>query len=81
MSPSSGNIHSNESELVKMRQQKNMSQMKEQDRNLEETVSEVEIRIPDKEFKVTIIKMLTELRGRMEKHSRKFHIELEKYKK
>lgn len=65
-----------------MRQQKNMSQMKEQDRNLEETVSEVEIsNLPDKEFKVTIIKMLTELRGRMEKHSRKFHIELEKYKK
>ena len=35
----------------------------------------------DKEFKVIIIKMLKELRGRMEKHSKKFHKELEKYKK
>lgn len=65
-----------------MRQQRNMSQMKEQDKNSEEKVSEVEIsNLPDKEFKVIIIKMLKELRGRMEKHSKKFHKELEKYKK
>ena len=53
MSPSSGNIHRNESELVKMKQQRNMSQMKEQDKNSEEKVSEVEIsNLPDKEFRV-----------------------------
>ena len=49
MSPSSGNIHRNENELVKTKQQRNMSQMKEQDKNSEEKVSEVEIsNLPDK---------------------------------
>ena len=42
----------------------------------------MEIRnLPYKEFKVMIIKMLKELRGRMDEHTEKFHRELENIKK
>ena len=47
-----------------------MSQMKEQDKTSEKDLNEMEIsNPPDKEFKVMVIKMLTELRRRVNKHS------------
>ena len=59
-----------------------MFQMKEQDKSPEEELSKVEIsNLPDKEFKVMIIKMLNELGRRMNEHSDKFNKELENIKK
>ena len=58
-----------------------MLQMKEQDKIPEEELSKVEIsNLPDKEFKLMIIKMLHEFR-RMDEHSVKFNKELENTKK
>ena len=49
-------------EPVQMRQQRNIFQMKKQDKILEE-LNEVEIKnLPYKEFKVVTIKMINELR-------------------
>ena len=43
-----------------------MFQIKEQDKTLEEQLSEVEIEnLPDKEFKVMTVKMIKELRRKM----------------
>ena len=45
----------------------NMFQMKEQDKTPEEEVNEVEIgNLHKKEFRVVIIKMIKEIRGRMD---------------
>ena len=56
--------------------------MKEQEKNPEEELSEVEITtLPNKEFKVMIIKMFSKLRRRMVKHCEKFNKELENKKK
>ena len=45
-----------------------MSQMKEQDRNPERQQNEVEIgNIPEKKFRVMIVKMIQDLRKTMEK--------------
>ena len=53
--------------LGKMKQQRIMSQKKEQDKTPEEQLSEVEIgNLPEKEFRVVIVKMIQDLRKRME---------------
>ena len=55
--------------------------MKEQDKTPEE-LSELEIStLPNKEFKVLIIKMLSELRRRMDECCKKFNKKLENIKK
>ena len=60
-----------------MKQQKNMFQMKEQDKTPEEDLSEEYLsNLPDKEFKLMFIKMLNELRRRVDEHSEKFNKEL-----
>ena len=52
--------------------------MKEQDKTPEEQIGKVKIsHLPEKEFKVLIIKMLSELRRSMDEHSEKFNKELE----
>ena len=57
------------SKLGKMRQQRNISQMKEQDKTPEEELSEVAIgNLPKKEFEVMIVKMIKELRRKMDEH-------------
>ena len=49
------------------RQQKNMSQMKEQGKNLQDQINEEETgSLPEKEFRVMIVKMIQNLRNRME---------------
>ena len=51
--------------------------MKEQDKTPEEELKELEISSPpNKEFKVMIIKMIKELRRRLDEHSEKFNKEL-----
>ena len=53
-----------------------MFQMKEQDKTPENDINEMEINNqPDKEFKVMVIKMLTELGRRIDEHSEIFHTE------
>ena len=49
----------------------------DQDKTQEEELSELEIgNLPNKEFKVMILKMIKELRRRMDEHSEKFNKEL-----
>ena len=55
-----------------MRQQRNMFQTKEQDKTPEEQLSKLEIgNLPEKEFKVMIVKMIQELGKRMDAQSKK----------
>ena len=68
-----------------MTQQRNMFQMKEQDKTPEEELSQVEIgNLPKKEFRIVIIKMIQELRRRMDAQCEKlqegFSKELENIK-
>ena len=56
-----------------------MIQMKEQDKNKEEDLSEVEIaNLLKEDFKVMIIKMIKELRRRMDDQSKKLEVFLKK---
>ena len=65
-----------------MRQQRNLIQTKEHDKTPEEEQSEVEIGdLPDKEFRVMIIKILKKLERRIDEHSEKFNKESEDIKK
>ena len=61
-----------------------MLQRKKQDKTPEEELSEVEIgNLPKKEFRVVIVKMIKELRRRMDAQSKKsevFNMELENIK-
>ena len=55
-----------------------MFQMKEEDKTLEKELSELQIsNQPNKKFKIMIIKLLNELRRRINVHSEKFNSELE----
>ena len=65
-----------------MKKQRCMFQIIEQDKISEKEITELEIRnLHDKEFKVMVIKILTELRGRMDEHSEKFNKGIENIKK
>ena len=56
-----------------------MIQMKEQDKNSEEDLSELEIaNLLKKEFKVMTVKMIKELRRRMDDQSKKLEVFLKK---
>ena len=56
------------SKLSKMRRQRNTQQMKKQGKNPPEQTNEEEIgSLPEKEFKVMIVKMIQNLGNRMEK--------------
>ena len=55
--------------------------MKEQDKTPEKQVNEVEIgNLPEKEFKIMMVKMIQDLRKRMEKMLEMFTKELEELK-
>ena len=56
-----------------MKKQKVMSQMKGQDKTLEKQLNEVEIgNLPEKEFRIMIVKMIQELGKTMEKMQEMF---------
>ena len=64
-----------------MRWQKKMSQMKGQDKNLQNQINEEEIgNLPEKEFRAMIAKMNQSLRNRMEKIQEMINKELEELK-
>ena len=51
-----------------MKRQRNTTQKKEQTRNREVQINEVEIgKLPEKEFKIIIVKMIKNLENKMEK--------------
>ena len=58
-----------------------MSQMKGEDKNQEKQLNGVEIgNLPEKEFKITIVQMIQDLRNRMEKMLEMFTKDLEELK-
>ena len=64
--------------LRKMRTQRNTEQMKEQGKNPPDQTNEEEIgSLPEKEFRVTIVKMIHNLGNRMEKIQEMFNKDLE----
>ena len=68
-----------------MRRQRNTLQIKEQDKNLQEQLNEEEIsNLSEKEFRVMIVKMIQDVRNRMEaqvkKIKEKFSKDLEELK-
>ena len=51
-----------------MKRQRNTTQMKEQTRNIEVKINEEEVdKLPEKEFKIMIVKMIKSLENKMEK--------------
>ena len=54
-----------------MTRQRNTAQMKEQSRNSQDQINEEEIsNLPEREFRIMIVKMLQRLENRMEKNAR-----------
>ena len=69
------------SKLSKMRRQRNTKQMKEQGKNPPDQTNEEEIgSLPEKEFRVMIVKMIQNLGNRMEKTEETFNKDLEELK-
>ena len=64
-----------------MKRQRNTTQMKEQTRNTEVQISEEEIgKLPEKEFRMMIVKMIKNLEHRMEKTQESINKDLEELK-
>ena len=54
-----------------MKKQRNTAQMKEQTKNTEVQINEEEIgKLPQKEFRIMIVKMIKTLENKMEKNAR-----------
>ena len=64
-----------------MKRQRNTTQMKEQTRNTEVQINEEEIgKLPEKEFRMMIVKMIKNLEHRMEKTQESINKDLEELK-
>ena len=67
--------------LSKMRRQRNTQQMKEQGKNVPDQTNEEEIgSLPEKEFRVMIVKMIQNLGNRVEEMQKTFNKDLEELK-
>ena len=65
-----------------MKRQRNTAQMKEQTRNTEVQINEEEIgKVPEKEFRIMIVKMIKNLENKMEKRQESINKDLEELKK
>ena len=61
-----------------MKRQRNTTQMKEQTRNTEVQINEEEIgKLPEKEFRIMIVKMIKNLENKMEKMQESINKDLE----
>ena len=61
-----------------MKRRKNTTQMKEQIRNIEVQINEEEMgKLPEKEFRIMIVKMIKNLENKMEKMQESIHKNLE----
>ena len=64
-----------------MKRQRNTAQMKEQTRNTEVQINEKEKgKLPEKEFRIMIVKMIKNLENKMEKMQESINKDLEKLK-
>ena len=64
-----------------MKMQRNTTQMREQIRNTEVQINEEEIgKLPEKEFRIMIVKMIKNLENKMEKMQESFNKNLEELK-
>ena len=64
-----------------MKKQINITQMKEQTRNTEVQINEEEIgKLPEKEFRIMIVKMIKNLENKMEKMQESINKDLEELK-
>ena len=64
-----------------MKRQRNATQMKEQTRNREVQINEEEIgKLPEKEFRIMIVKMIKNLENKMEKMQESIDKDLEELK-
>ena len=64
-----------------MKRQRNTAQMKEQTRNTEVQIKEEEIgKLPEKEFRIMIVKMIKNLENKMEKMQESINKDLEELK-
>ena len=64
-----------------MKRQRNTAQMKEQTRNTEIQINEEEIgKLPEKEFRIMIVKMIKNLENKMEKMQESISKDLEELK-
>ena len=64
-----------------MKRQRNTTQMKEQIRNTEVQINEEEIgKLPEKEFNIMIVKMIKNLKNKMEKMQESINKDLEELK-
>ena len=64
-----------------MKRQRNTSQMREQTRNTEVQINEEEIgKLPEKEFRIMIVKMIRNLENKMEKMQESINKDLEELK-
>ena len=64
-----------------MQRQRNTAQMKEQTRNTEVQINEEEIaKLPEKEFRIMIVKMIKNLENKMEKMQESINKDLEELK-
>ena len=70
-----------QNKLKKMQKQRNTIKMKEQTRNTEVQINEEEIdKLPEKEFRIMIVKMIKNLENRMEKMQESINKDLEESK-
>ena len=64
-----------------MKRQRNTAQMKEQTKNTKVQINEEEIgKLPEKEFRIMIVKMIKNLENRMEKMQESINKDLEELK-
>ena len=64
-----------------MKRQRNITQMKEQTRNIEVQINEEEIgKLPEKEFRIMIVKMTKSLENKIEKMQESINKDLEELK-
>ena len=64
-----------------MKRQRNTTQMKEQTRSTEVQINEQEIgKLPEKEFRISIVKMIKNLESKMEKMQESINKDLEELK-
>ena len=64
-----------------MKRQRNTTQMKEQTRNTEIQINEEELgKLPEKELRIMIVKMIKNLEGKMEKMQKSINKDLEELK-
>ena len=70
------------SKLSKMRRHRNIQQMKEQSKNPPDQTNEEEIgSLPEKEFRVMIVKMIQNLGNRIDKMQETFNKDVEELKR